>query len=495
MRTDQPVNTHEDLLGVVDGLLEEMGLDRRDAGGTLHFAGLDPLRPTVLKVGAAAASIAAAGAITSTILWRQRGGEEQDIYVDLRKAYAYQSPWQDVLRECTLINGTSVMVLPMLASGIFFLPTRDNRFVLVLPAYPSQQAKAANLFRCGLVYDQLAQVARQWDAADLEAAGQELVLPISMVRTEEEFRASDHWRYHATAPLIQIEKIGESEPEPLSPSSRPLSGVRALGMTHVVAGPVVLRQLAAAGADCLNLNMPDYTEDRMFLMQSDAGVRQAYLDARRSENRNRVYALVKDADVFVENLRPQRAASEGYAAEDLAAVRPGIISARIKLNTTEGPWANWVGFDLSAGAFTGLYTAEGSLEQPRLPGGVNVVVDFLCGMLVAAAVQAALIRRATEGGSYRITITLAQVTTFEMSLGLNDKAELLDLDALGPEHKIQQPNLVTRTTPFGEFTRLGSQVEMSKTPEFWADPILVPIGSSRPEWLPKPSASREQAVA
>jgi crotonobetainyl-CoA:carnitine CoA-transferase CaiB-like acyl-CoA transferase len=258
---------------------------------------------------------------------------------------------------------------------------------------------------------------------------------------------------------------------------------------------VVLRQLAAAGADCLNLNMPDYTEDRMFITQSDAGVRQAYLDARRPENRNRVYALVKDADVFVENLRPQLAAREGYAAEDLAAVRPGIISVRIKLNTTEGPWANWAGFDLSAGAFTGLYAAEGSLEQPRLPGGVNVVVDFLCGMLTAAAVQAALIRRATEGGSYRITITLAQVTTFEMSLGLNDKAELLDLDALGPEHKIQQPNLVTRTTPFGEFTRLGSQVEMSKTPEFWTDPILVPIGSSRPEWLPKPSASREQLVA
>jgi len=39
-------------------------------------------------------------------------------------------------------------------------------------------------------------------------------------------------------------------------------------------------------------------------------------------------------------------------------------------------------------------------------------------------------------------------------------------------------------TPFGEFTRLGSQVEMSVTPEFWADPILVPKGSCLPEWLP-----------
>lgn len=152
--------------------------------------------------------------------------------------------------------------------------------------------------------------------------------------------------------------------------------------------------------------------------------------------------------IFVENLRPQLAAREGYAAEDLAEVRPGIIYARIKLNTVTGPWANWVGFDLSTGAFTGVYTAEGSTEQPRLPGGVHVVVDFLCGMIVAAGVQAALIRRAKEGGSYRVTVTLAQATT-------------------------------------GEFTRIGSQVEMSRTPESWIDPILVPLGSSRPEWLPK----------
>lgn len=485
MRTHQPVNNHEDLVGVVDGLLEEVGLDRRDTGGKVTFAGLDPLRPTVLKTGAASAAIAAAGAIASAILWRQRGGKEQDIHIDLRKAFAYQSPWQDVLLDCTLINGHSVTWMPNGDFGGFLLATRDNRFVLVVAPYPSQQVKTAEIFRCGLVEGQMAQAARKWDAADLEAAGQDAVLPITVIRTQEEFQASDHWQYHTATPLIHIEKIGESEPEPLPPSPRPLSGVRALGMTHVVAGPTVLRQLAAAGADCLNVNRADYIEDRMFYMQSDAGVRQAILDARSPEDRKGILALVRDADIFVENLRPQEAAAEGYAAEDLAVARPGIIYVRLKLNTVTGPWANWVGFDVTAGAFMGLYTAEGSTEQPRLPGGVNVVVDFLCGMLAAAGAQAALIRRATEGGSYRVTVTLAQATTFEMSLGLNDKAQLLDVDALGPEHQIQRPNLVTRMTPFGEFTRLGSQVEMSETPESWTDPILVPVGSCRPEWLPK----------
>jgi hypothetical protein len=50
-------------------------------------------------------------------------------------------------------------------------------------------------------------------------------------------------------------------------------------------------------------------------------------------------------------------------------------------------------------------------------------------------------------------------------------AQLLEIDTLRPEHQIQQPNLVTRMTPYGDLTRLGSQVEMSKTPEFWTDPF------------------------
>lgn len=82
-----------------------------------------------------------------------------------------------------MINGTPVMWLRNYAPVIDFLPTRDNRFVLVLPAYPAQQVKAAELLRCGMVYDQMAQAARSWDAA-----GQEAALPISMVRSESEFR-------------------------------------------------------------------------------------------------------------------------------------------------------------------------------------------------------------------------------------------------------------------------------------------------------------------
>ena len=82
-------------------------------------------------------------------------------------------------------------------------------------------------------------------------------------------------------------------------------------MVHAVAGPCCPRTLAGQGADCLNLNMPDWIEYGNFFYQADVGLRQAYLDARKAENRKHVYALIKDADVFVDNLRPGVADTEG----------------------------------------------------------------------------------------------------------------------------------------------------------------------------------------
>ncbi|KAH6662015.1 CoA-transferase family III domain-containing protein [Halenospora varia] len=178
--------------------------------------------------------------------------------------------------------------------------------------------------------------------------------------------------------------------------------------------------------------------------QCQAGIREAYLDARIDGNRKAVYNLVKDADVFVENLRPHLADQQGFSPATLAQYRPGIIYVKIKLNTPSGPWADWVGYDFTAAGQTGLLCDIGSSDQPQLPHGVNVVCDFLTGYLGSIGVQAALLRRATEGGSYLVTVTLSQTIMFEQALGLVENNVLLDLDKLGPEHEPITPNLQGR---------------------------------------------------
>jgi crotonobetainyl-CoA:carnitine CoA-transferase CaiB-like acyl-CoA transferase len=145
-----------------------------------------------------------------------------------------------------------------------------------------------------------------------------------------------------------------------------------------------------------------------------------------------------------------------------------------------------MGYDFTAAGLSGMLCDLGAVDQPKFPNGVNVICDFLTGYLGTIGVQAALLRRAKEGGSYRITVTLSQTIMFEQALGLIDLNTLLKLDTMGPEHQPMPPNLQTGQTVFGEFTRLGSQVELSKTPEFWADPLIEPIGSSKPEWKLQP---------
>ena len=490
MITHQPVNNHDDLLKVVDGLLEEAGLDRKDLGGKMTFAGMDPIRPTGLKVGCAAAAITGANAVASSLIWKMRNGEGQDIHIDLRKAYVHHSAWQDTLANCTLINGTPHMVGGNVGgagggAGTHILPTRDLRFVVFTSLYAASTERVMRLLNSGTLPDQLEQATRKWGAEDLEKAAQNAAVPLVICRTREEYQATEQYQHHMGTPLIQIEKIGDSDPEPLGPAERPLSGIRALGMVHVVAGPTVLRQLAAQGADCLNLNTLDWVEAPNIYWQCDAGIRQTFLDARIDSNHKPIYELVKDADIFVENLRPHLAAKQGYSAEFLGKFRPGIIYVEIKLNAPTGPWADWMGYDFNAAGLTGMLCDLGSPDQPQKPHGVNVVCDFLNGYLGTIGAQAALFRRATEGGSYKVSVNLSQTVMFEQSLGLVDKNTLLDLKNMGEEHQPLEPNLQTGQTAFGEFTRLGSQIEMSKTPEYWADPMIHPIGSSKPEWLPR----------
>jgi crotonobetainyl-CoA:carnitine CoA-transferase CaiB-like acyl-CoA transferase len=486
MITDQPVNNHDDMRKVTDNILRDVGLTIEDSGGKVTFAGAEPVRKTVMKAGAAPAIILAANAVAEAAIWKERKGEGQDIHVDLRKAWIEQSPWQMDAYQYTTVNGAH----KMFEMGVYvvtnpMVPTRDGRWMIMCPLYPSQERKILQLLHCGNDASQLSQATIKRDALEMEQAGADMQVPFQMVRTMEEFDASEQGQLHLEMPLISIEKIGESDPIPLPQGERVLSGLRVLSMVHAVAGPCCPRTLAGQGADCLNLNMPDWFEYGNFFYQADIGIRQAFLDARKPENRKQVYALVKDADVFVDNLRPGVADGQGYSAQALAERKPGIIVVSVKLNAHQGPWSLWPGFDINAGGIGGLATAEGTPDQPLPPQQVQVICDIMTGYLGAIGVKAALLRRAKEGGSYSVRVSLSQCCRYIMSLGLNDKEVFEDLENLGKEHQIMKPNLITGMTAYGELTKPGSQVEMSKTPQSWDDPLIYVPGSCKAEWITK----------
>jgi crotonobetainyl-CoA:carnitine CoA-transferase CaiB-like acyl-CoA transferase len=190
--------------------------------------------------------------------------------------------------------------------------------------------------------------------------------------------------------------------------------------------------------------------------------------------------LLDSADVFFSNRRPGYQERYGLTAEELCSKRPGLIHAKVTLHGEIGPWSNRTGFDEVAGAVTGVFALEGTPTNPRLPP-IHVVCDNIVAWLNTVGIMSALRRRAVEGGSYRVVVSLTRVTLWLLSLGIFDKKYAHATASSSDEHTYVAPDLFTADTSLGLYQGVTEQVEMSRTPGSFRT-VLVPRGSSKAEW-------------
>jgi len=472
-----------DFHSAVDQVLADVGLTARDSGGKLTFYGRDPIVPSSFKFGAMAAVGLAAKTIALAALWKSQTGEGQDIHVDVRKALRrfsgfFEGKWET-------INGRSPLLLPR-DNPFFELPifrkTRDGRHVVTLNIYPGLQGRSLNFLRCSNSTESIGNAVLQWRAEELEAAAAEAGLVFAMVRTNEEFRNEiQYTEVLSTMPLITLEKIGESQPVPLKRGAKsPLEGIRALGMGHVIAGAGIGRDLAYHGADVLNIWRPNDTEIESFAWDVQVGMRSTLLDGSK-EDRTTFDRLLKNADVFFSNRRPGYLERYGLTAEELSQKKPGLIHAKVVLYGERGPWSNRVGFDEIGAAVSGLFSIEGTPTQPKSPP-IIPICDNVVGWLGTVGVLEALRRRAIEGGSYRVVVSLTRTVLWLLSMGIFDKAYAQETAASTDEHAYVAPDLFTAETPLGTYQGMTDQIVLSRTPGAFRT-VLVPRGSSKPEWL------------
>jgi crotonobetainyl-CoA:carnitine CoA-transferase CaiB-like acyl-CoA transferase len=472
-----------DLHSAVDQLLADVGLTAAGSGGKLTFYGQDPIVPSSFRFGAMAAVGLAAKTIALAALWKSRTGEAQDIHVDVRKALRrfsgfFEGKWET-------INGRSPLLLPR-DNPFFELPlfrkTRDGRHVVSLNIYPGLQARALNFLRCSNSTESIGNAVLQWRAEELEAAAAEAGLVFAMVRTNEEFRNEPQYtEVLSSMKLITLEKIGESEPMPFKRGAkRPLDGIRALGLGHVIAGAGIGRDLAYHGADVLNIWRPNDAEIEAFAWDVQVGMRSTLLDGSK-EDRATFDRLLKNADVFFSNRRPGYLERYGLTAEELSEKRPGLIHAKVVLHGERGPWSNRVGFDEIGAAVSGVFSIEGTPTQPKSPP-IIPICDNVVGWLSTVGVLEALRRRAIEGGSYRVVVSLTRTVLWLLSMGIFDKAYARETADSKDEHSYVAPDLFTAETPLGTYQGMTDQVILSRTPGVFRT-VLVPRGSSKPEWL------------
>jgi len=484
-KLSNPVSAPDfDLHGSVNEVLKDIGLTAADSGGKLTFYGQDPIIASPHRFGTMAAVGLAARSVALAALWKSQTGEGQDIHVDVRKAFRrfcgfFEGKWET-------INGRGPSMYFDRDNPFWEIPlfrkTRDGGHVVALNIYPRLHTRALNFLRATDNNQSVSNAILQWRADELETAGQEAGLVFAKVRTYEEFlREPQYTEVLSKMPLITVEKIGESEPVPFRRGAKtPLEGIRAFGMGHVIAGAGMGRDLAYYGADVLNIWRPNDTEVEAFTWDVQIGMRSTILDSSK-EDRAKFDHLLKDADVFFSNRRPGYLEKYGLTAEELSAKKPGLIHAKVVLNGEQGPWSNWVGFDEIGAAVAGVFANEGTLTQPSSPP-IIPICDNIVGWLGTTGVLEALRRRATEGGSYRVVVSLTRTVLWLLSLGIFDKAYANETAGSTDEHKSVAPDLFTAETPLGTYQGMTDQVVLSKTAGSFRT-VLVPRGSSKPEWL------------
>jgi crotonobetainyl-CoA:carnitine CoA-transferase CaiB-like acyl-CoA transferase len=208
--------------------------------------------------------------------------------------------------------------------------------------------------------------------------------------------------------------------------SPPLSHLRVLDVSQVMAGPFCCMLLGDMGADVIKVEPPkvgDQTRNAMGfrLKGSDSGgflalnrnKRSIEIDLKSAAGLEAFYELVKTADVLVENNRPGVAARLKIDYETLNAINPRLVYASISGFGQTGPWSRRPGFDLIAQAMSGMMSVMGHPDSPPVKSSIPVG-DLGAGLFAAYAVLSAVAGRDRNGQGQYVDASL-----FESALGLS----------------------------------------------------------------------------
>lgn len=457
-----------------DQLLEQfLTVAGQDPAADVEFVGADPVLPTPLRLGELGAAAIAAPAVAAARIWRARTGQEQRITVAVDAAAA-------ALRSARYLRPDPPPPAQRRLGGLGSYRTRDDRWVYFQRLFPHHRDRIAAVLGVPLDEESIISAVAGWDAAELEEAVVDAGACAAMVRTAAEWGEHEQGKAVEEVPLLEVLRIGDAAPEPFPAGAGPLAGLRVLDVTRVLAGPTCGRTLAEYGADVLRVGTTGLPDNDAMMRDTGHGKRSCALDLTSAEGNRILRGLVCGADVFVQGYRPGAMDRLGFSPADLAGQRPGIVAVSISAFGHAGPWAGRRGFDSVIQSANGIAArSAGPDGRPRFAPANPL--DYVTGYLAALGAMTALLRRAVEGGSWLVRISLAQSGALlsrlpEVPGGTERPAELSEdrLDEL----------MVSRDTPFGRLRYLAPVAQLSATPGRWVLPT-PPLEHDAPEWLPR----------
>src|SRR5499425_1403516 len=427
----------------VAGWLDERTREVEITGGP------DPILPTPFRIGETSTAALAAVGLAASDLWTLRTGRRQEITLDTRHATAS-------LRSGHYLkmDGAHVSTERNTIMGVY--PARNGRWSYLHCNFPNHRAAALSVLGVPEDREAVRKAVAQWDALELEEAIIAAKGAGGMVRTMDEWAKHPQAAAIATLPLMEIVKIGDSPAEKLPDGDRPLTGIRVLDLTRVLAGPTCARTLAEHGADVLKITGKHLPNIGYQEYDTGHGKLSAHLDLRQPEDVETLRGLIREADVFSQGYRPGTLGDRGFSPESLAQLRPGIVFVSLSAFSHVGPWASRRGFDTVVQTVSGISSRQGELFPGTSPGPQFYpvsAIDYLTGYLMAFGAMVALGRRAREGGSWLVRISLAQVGKWIVDLGEVAESAARDAAAEFTPEELERWSMVTET-PSGKLRHL-----------------------------------------
>jgi crotonobetainyl-CoA:carnitine CoA-transferase CaiB-like acyl-CoA transferase len=210
--------------------------------------------------------------------------------------------------------------------------------------------------------------------------------------------------------------------------TQPLSNIRVLDLSRILAGPWATQNLADLGAEVIKIERPGVGDDTRhmgppflhstttheagdaaYFMCCNRGKQSVTIDFSKPEGQALVRSLASEADVLVENYKVGALAKHGLDYESLRSVNPRLVYCSVTGFGQTGPYKDRAGYDYLIQGMAGLMSVTG--ERDDLPGGgpqrVGVAVaDILTGMYATVAILAALRHRDQSGAGQHIDISL-----------------------------------------------------------------------------------------
>ena len=441
----------------------------RQVLGQVSLTGDDPVLPSSFYVGTAAQTSIAAAALAACELGHLRGQPRQHVAVDMAHAALECSGWFS-------LDGR----VPEIWDKFSGLYRCSDGWVRIHANFAHHRAGALRLMGLDPVTASRAdaeQALLAWSAVAFETAAANAGLVVAAVRSFAEWDAQPPGQAIAAQPLMHFERIGDAAPhalEKIPANQLPLAGLRVLDLTRILAGPVCGRMLAGLGADVMLVNSP-HLPNIESIADTSRGKLSCHIDLKTPGGVQNLQKLAAQAHVFVQGYRPGGLHALGFGPQQLAALNPGIVVVSLSAYGTQGAWAPKRGFDSLVQTATGFNHAEMQASGANAPKALPMqILDYATGHLMAFAAAAALHRQQREGGSWNVTLSLAQTGLWLRAMGRI-------ADGFGVSPPGREPFVETSESGFGQLQAIRLSAQLQRTALGWRRRSMPP-GSHAAIW-------------